>query len=183
MIECASETATPGRPSSSANSAACSLPLPTSRALCVSIQSTEPAMCAIDSSRRIEPRIRSNGWGRPTRPPCSRAAAMVSAADMPGGMARSRKRQMRSPSRVLTSSPTMIVSPAGASSRASSATSIRSWSVIARWVRPRAWAAFMTSFGADRQSKLPRVWQCRSTNARPFTAGSGPIRSAGPATF
>ena len=43
-------------------------------------------MCAIDSSLRIEPRKPSNGWGRPTSPPCSRAAAIVSAADIPGGI-------------------------------------------------------------------------------------------------
>ena len=85
-----------------------------------------PATCAIAASRRIDPRMRSNGCGIPTSPPCSRAAAMVSAADMPGGIARSRNRQMRSPSRVLTSSPTMTVSSGGARSRASSATSIRS---------------------------------------------------------
>ena len=64
------------------------------------------------ASRRIDPRIRSNGCGIPTRPPCSRAAATVSAADSPGGIGRSRKTQIRSPSSVFTSSPTMIVNPA-----------------------------------------------------------------------
>ena len=64
---------------------------------------------------------------------------------------------MRSPSAVFTSSPTMTVSPAGAVARASSAPSIRSWSVIARWVSPRAAAARTTSAGFDRQSKSPRV--------------------------
>src|SRR5436190_1035900 len=59
MIECASETATPGSSSSCAKSAACSLPLPTSRALCVSIQSTVAAMCSMDASRSIEPRRQS----------------------------------------------------------------------------------------------------------------------------
>ena len=51
----------------------------------------------------------SNGCGIPTRPPCSRAAAIVSTADSPGGIARSRNRQIRSPSSVLTSSPTITV--------------------------------------------------------------------------
>ena len=56
----------------------------------------------------------------------SRAAAIVSIADIPGGMTVSTKTQIRSPSAVLTSSPTMIVSSAGAIARISIATSIRS---------------------------------------------------------
>ena len=105
------------------------------------------------ASRSSDPRIRSNGCGIPTSPPCSRAAAIVSTADSPGGIARSRKTQIRSPSVVLTSSPTMTVRPAGASSRASSATSIRSWSVIARCVSPRACAAFTMSSGVGQTSR------------------------------
>ena len=75
-------------------------------------------------SRRARP---DRGPRRSSRQPAARARS-----------ARSRKRQMRSPSAVFTSSPTMTVSPAGAASRARSASSIRSWSVIARWVSPRS---------------------------------------------
>ncbi len=73
---------------------------------------------------------------------------------------------MRSPSAVLTSSPTITVSPSGAASRARSAPSIVSWSVIARCVRPRVAAAFTTDDGDARQSNDADVWQCRSTKAR-----------------
>ena len=64
---------------------------------------------------------------------------------------------MRSPSAVLTSSPTITVSSSGAASRARRAPSIRSWSVIARWVIPRFAAAFTTLSGDARQSKLALV--------------------------
>ena len=69
----------------------------------------------------------ARGPPRSSRRPTGRAGSRVS-----------RKTQMRSPSRVFTSSPTRTVSPAGASARASSAPSIRSWSVIARCVSPRS---------------------------------------------
>src|SRR5664279_5291217 len=72
----------------------------------------------------------------------------------PGASGRSRKRQIRSPSAVFTSSPTITVRPSGARSRASSAPSIRSWSVIARWVRPRSAAARTWSRGRASESKL-----------------------------
>ena len=82
--------------------------------------------CALRSSRRA---ARSRPAGRratgirgtsrrdagcPTRPPCARAAAIVSTGVRPGGMASWRKTQMRSPSVVLTSSPTITVNPSGA---------------------------------------------------------------------
>ena len=51
---------------------------------------------------------------------------IISIADIPGPTARSRKAAMRSPSAVLISSPTITVSPSGASSRAATAPSIRS---------------------------------------------------------
>ena len=52
-------------------------------------RSSRPSARATASraSRRSDPRMRSNGCGMPTRPPCSRAAAIVSAAVMPGRMA------------------------------------------------------------------------------------------------
>jgi hypothetical protein len=76
----------------------------------------------------------------PMSPPCSRTAAIVSVADSRGGIARSMNAAIRSPSAVRISSPTMTVrsSPSeAAAARPESAPSIRSWSVIARWVRPR----------------------------------------------
>src|SRR3954452_6073664 len=118
------------------------------------------------ASRSNEPRIRSKGCGMPTKPPCSLAAAIVSIADNPGGIGLSRNRQIRSPSRVLTSSPTMTVSSGAASACASCATSIRSWSVIARCVNPRSTAALTISLGDASESKLPFECVCRSTNAR-----------------
>src|SRR5450759_2913731 len=65
----------------------------------------------------------------------------------------------------------MTVSPgspgpsATACARASSAPSMRSWSVIARWLSPRATAARTTAAGEASESKLADVWQCRSTKA------------------
>ena len=103
----------PGRPCSRANAIACSLPL--------ADQPCVVALDPVDERRdRLQPLVaqratramRSNGCGIPTRPPCSRAASRWSRRRLsPGGMARSRKTQMRSPSAVLTSSPTMIVRP------------------------------------------------------------------------
>ena len=54
----------------------------------------------------------------PTRPPCSRIAAIVSTAESPGGDLARRKMPSTSPSAVLISSPTMTVSSGGAASRA-----------------------------------------------------------------
>ena len=168
VIVWASDTATPGRPCSRANAAACSLPLPTSRALWTSTQSTS-------GDQRRHPRRRAAASratgrmdagcrpGRPARGP----TAIVSAADRPGrSVARGRRRSGRRRA-VRTSSPTMTVSPSGAASRARSAPSIRSWSVIARCVSPRdptrpgrPWP------GRDRLSNDADVWQCRSMKAR-----------------
>src|SRR5688572_22029001 len=72
----------------------------------------------------------------------------------------------------------MTVRPSGAASRAASAASIRSWSVIARCVSPRAVAARTTAAGLLSESKDADVWQWRSTKERagsvwvtaPFTA-------------
>src|SRR4051812_36301292 len=78
----------------------------------------------------------------PTTPPWPWTAAIVSSAGMPGGTASPRNSATRSPSSDLISSPTMTVTSEATSAaiaRASMAPSIRSWSVIARWVRPR-WA-------------------------------------------
>ena len=86
-VVCASETATPGTPRRAASSAARALPSPTmSRAFQASIQSTGPASAsnAVASPRPSEPRNRSNGWAMPTRPPCSRTAAIASAARQAG---------------------------------------------------------------------------------------------------
>ena len=101
--------------------------------------------CRTDAGcRRGRP---AHGPRRSSRPATGRA-----------GSARSRKRQIRSPSAVLTSSPTMTVRPSGAAARASRAPSMRSWSVIARWVRPRSAAARTTSAGSDRRIEAgPRV--------------------------
>ena len=152
--ECASDTATPASPCSLARAAARSFPPP--RAWRCGPRPSRRAAASVDirASMSSEPRRRSNGCGIPTRPPCSRTAATVSAADIPGATARSRYAAMRSPSAVLTSSPTMTVSPAGAAARAASAPSIRSWSVTTRCVNPRAAAARTTSPGRARQSKL-----------------------------
>jgi hypothetical protein len=103
--------------------------------------------------------------GLPTRPPCSLIAAIVSRADMPGGTSFSMKTAIRSPSDVLTSSPTMIVS-------------LRS-----RVAQPqRSLDSIVVGDGQVRQaarnggpghglrsaveSKLALVWQCRSMKAR-----------------
>ena len=102
MAECASETATPGKPVGRGEVAARSLPSPTMiRALWTSTQSTSGATAAIRSSRRSEPRNRSNGCGMPTRPPWARISAIVSAGGRPRGTGRSRNAPMRSPSRGL----------------------------------------------------------------------------------
>src|SRR6185503_21260684 len=53
-----------------------------------------------------------------------------------------------------------------ATATASRAPSIRSWSVMARWVMPRAAAARTTDAGEAIESKLAEVWQWRSTKAR-----------------
>ena len=64
---------------------------------------------------------------------------------------------MRSPSGVLTSEPTMMVMSLGAVSRARSASSIRSWSVMARWVSPRLRGRAYDGAGSLSESKLRRV--------------------------
>ena len=159
---------------------------PMTRAFQVSTQSTSGTSVSSRASRSIELRCRSNGCGMPTRPPCARAAAIVSAAGRPGARARSRNRQMRSPSAVFTSSPMITVSPGAPGREPRARRRSVSWSVIARWVRPRAAAAWTWSRGRASESKLNDVWQWRSKNACFVPAGSamtlGLVRSAGRAT-
>ena len=69
----------------------------------------------------------------------------------------SMKRAIRSPSRVRTSQPTITVTPGTRASRALCAPSIRSWSVMARWVMPRVAAARTTASGLLSESKLALV--------------------------
>ena len=80
-----------------------------------------------------------------------------------------RNTAIRSPSAVRISSPT-ITRQAGRLARprdrAASAPSIRSWSVIARWVSPRAAAARTSDSGEASESNDADVWTWRSTNAR-----------------
>src|SRR4051794_21058479 len=124
---CESLTATPGSPISRANACARSLPdPPTTRALCVSTQSTSCAMASSRGSVSIDPRKRSKGCGIPTRPPWALTSSMVSRTGWCGATARSRNTAMRSPSAVLISSPTITWSPSGAASRARRAPSMRS---------------------------------------------------------
>ena len=99
------------------------------------------------------------------------------------GWPRSRKTQMRSPSLVLTSSPTMTVSPRAPRRARASAPSIRSWSVIARWVSPAVAAARTTSAGVDRQSKRRRRVAVQVDEGPTRRGGViDAIRSAGRAT-
>jgi hypothetical protein len=84
-------------------------------------------------------------------------AAIVSIAESPGGTRSRKKRAIMSPSTDWISSPTITVSPSGAVSRAARAASMRSWSVIARCVRPRDTAARTTASGLASESKLARV--------------------------
>ena len=157
----------PGRPHVRANVAARWLPLLLkSRAFHVSTQSTRSASSPRRGFSSRDARRRSNGCGMPMSAPWSRAAAIASRTGNPDGTGRSRKTQMRSPSRVRTSSPIITTRPAGAASRARSAPSIRSWSVIARCVSPRDAAAWTTDAGEASESKLESVWQWRSITAR-----------------
>ena len=177
MVVCESETATPGFPARFASAAARVLPSPTmSRAFQASIQSTRAATASVASSspRPTEPRKRSKGCAIPTRPPWARTAAIACAGDRPGGIASSRNTPIRSPLVVRISWPTITCRPgasAAARDRASTAPSMRSWSVIARCVRPRAAAARMTPSGDASESKLAEVWLCRSTKARSLSVG------------
>jgi hypothetical protein len=80
---------------------------------------------------------------------------IASVAGRPEAIGRSMKAAIRSPLLVFTSWPTMIRSPgdsAAAIRVASSAPSITSWSVIARWVRPRLAAARTTAAGEASES-------------------------------
>ena len=122
------------------------------------------------SQQRAARSGRTDAGSRPGRP--GRAPPRSSSTTgSPGGMARSRNRQMRSPSSVLTSSPTITVSPAGAISRASSATSIRSWSVIARWVSPRSTAARSMSVGCGQRIEAAT---CGSADRRTRAVAGAP---------
>ena len=117
MTECASETATPGQPVLERER----------RGLLVAV-ADHAARCGSRPSRRAaralgHRRVRagaSRGTGRtdagcPTRPPCSRTAAIVSTRRQPGRDRRARGTRRSGRRRaVLTSSPTMTVSPAGA---------------------------------------------------------------------
>ena len=173
---CASETATPGRPCSRAKSAARSLPLPTRRARCGSRRSRrargQPRPVA-GVARAREPRKRSNGCGMPTRPP-SRGPRRSSRR--PTGRAATAARGTGD--QVAVGGPDLLADDdrqvgrlAGATSRASSAPSIRSWSVIARWVRPRRRRGRTSDAGLVSESNDAELWQCRSTNARGPRAG------------
>ena len=92
---------------------------------------------------------------------------------------------MRSPSAVRTSSPTMMtVRPSGAASRARSAPSIRSWSVIARCVNPRVAAALTTATGARQavEAAAGVAMEVDEGGRAPPWSPATPLRSAGPGT-
>ncbi len=178
MIECASETAMPGSPCSSANAWASSLPCPTTRALCVSTQSTSGARLAIDASRSNDPRIRSNGCGIPTSPPCSRTAAIVSTADSPGGIAFSRKTQIRSPSRGLDLFPDDHRQP-GRRELPSLERDVDPVVIRDRQMRqPAIMRSLDDVLGRRQRIEAPPMWQCRSMNAR-VTSGASARRVPG----
>ena len=88
-------------------------------------------------SRDSDPRNVSNGCGIPTRPPCARAAAIVSTGDRPGGMASLEEEADEVAIGGLDLLADDDRQPVGRGACASRAPSIRSWSVMARWVRPR----------------------------------------------
>ena len=156
------------------------------------------ARCASRPSRPVRPAApsgpragASRGSGR-TGGDADEAALVAGRRDRLGG----RQARAGSPARgtgrsgrrrrVLTSSPTMSVRPGAGRPPVArpSAPSIRSWSVIARWVRPRAGRRPDDATRAgQRVERRARVWQCRSKNAR--AAPPVPpraVRSAGPAT-
>src|SRR6187401_1515160 len=88
---------------------------------------------------------------------------------------------MRSPSADRTSSPTMTVRSAVPRSRARKAPSIRSWSVMARWVSPMRRALATSEAGSARESNEAELWQCRSRKHRETpTAMSDPLHQGLP---
>ncbi len=104
---------------------------------------------------------------------------------MPQGLMRSvMNKPTRWPLRVVISSPTMTSSgsPRSCASRwATTAASIRSWSVMAITSRCRATAAARTSSTPDTPSEA-RVWMCRSATPRSIggsQVGGGRRRSIG----
>ena len=171
----------PGSPCSRANAAACSLPLPTQPGVVPSTQSTErreraPSARRAGASRGTGRTGAGSRRGRPARGP----PAIVSTARQPGRDRPARGRaQIRSPSAVLTSSPTMTVSPAGRRvARRERAVDpvVVGDREVGQPARGRGPHDDRRAATASRTT--PEVWQCRSTNAR---AASGPADRRDPA--
>ena len=163
-------------------------------------RSSRPRPASASNAGRLAAARASRGTGRTggrcrRGRPGARTAAIASAATSPGGIASCRKTPIRSPAVVRISWPTITVEAGRLARRrlacASSAPSIRSWSVIARCVRPRAAAARTTAAGRRERVEARRGvavevdegsarLAARADGARPLA--SRPPRCSGRAT-
>ena len=144
--------------------------------------SAAPARLPSPRGRRRRESGRMDGPARPARPARGSRPPPRAAAGRRGWASRCTARSGRR-SLVRTSWPTITVSPSGAASRAARAASMRSWSVMARWVRPRCGRG--PKHGLRPAERVERGAACGSAGRR--TRGRRPtrrtpLRCAGPAT-
>ena len=168
----------PGQPVLDARTpAASSLPCPTTRALCVSTQSTSGARLAIDASRSSEPRMPIERMRDPDQP-----ALLAGRGDRLDRRQPRRDRPLEEHADQVAVERLDLLADdhrqPGRRQLASLERHVDPVVVRDRQVRQPAVARRLDDVpGADRQSKLPCEWQCRSMNAR-VIGGWRPSRRA-----